>query len=424
MPALRQLLPWPRAGEHRTFWGVACLLILSAAVQAMAEVQATSLLADTSGTRGVLLLWAVEALVTWFGIAALAPWLDRVEPRRLAVVVAALLAALLAAVALGARAAPAPGWWVALGLLNGLQADLLVLAGWTLARDAWTEEQGTRLFGPLSSLAFVGTIGGSAFASVVAGRLAGWQLVLGAAALLLLVLVVALWLFPSTPHHVMPAAPSQTEALRWMWSTPLFRRLSLLQLGNGAAWTALSLVTVLALQLDAGGEDALQRSYGGLRTAAPVVNAFIHATVATAALQRLGYGVTLLFAPVWLVCGLALLVWSPVAAAAWVASLGLQVAFGVEGAALQVVVLRADTALRGRVGAVLTGQLPQLGYLLGCGILAAVDLATDRGLPQLQVRWLAGCGLALAGLNLMAAAGLRTFAGQPAEVARARQPKQ
>ena len=64
---------------------------------------------------------------------------------------------------------------------------------------------------------------------------------------------------------------------------------------------------------------------------------------------------------------------------------------------------------RGRVGAILTGQLPQLGYVLGCAVLALAYGAVQELDPQNVAQLLALCGLALALANVLAARGLRAL---------------
>lgn len=399
---------WPASGERRAFGAVALVLMLSAAVQGIADVSATSALADSSGPGAVLLLWSVEAAITWLGIALFAPWLSKVAPRGVAVAVAVGFAVLFALLALVTRSAQAgSGWWILVGVINGLQADLLVLAAWTMARDAFDEPQGKRLFGLLSGLSYIGTVAGSGGTALVAGVAQGWHLMALCAGLVFLVVPVAGSVFPHLRHRTSEPdgdEPPARSVLRALVDQPLLRGIGLLQLGNGAAWTAMSLVAILALQLDGDGDASLQRSYGVVRTVGPVVHALAQALLAGALLRRFGYAWTLLITPLALVAALIGLVAAPGATAAWLATLGLQVAFGLEGAAVQVAVLRAPPTVRAEVGAWLTGQLPQVGYLLGSILLGLGLLMFDR--PGM-LRGLAALGLVMAVVNLVGAWRLR-----------------
>lgn len=387
---------WPQPGERRAFAGVALLLVVSAAVQGIGDVLSTAALATSSGLRGVIALWAADAAIALTGITLFAPWLQRIRPRQLA---AALLIGFGAAIALIWAATrgggAAPGWWMALGIVNTLQGNLVVLAAWTLARDTFAESQAIRLFGPLNGLAYVGTLVGTGWVALAAGSTgAAW--LLPACVVMFGASAVVLPLLSQPVTHV--AAPQEQVVPAKLWQIPVVRWLGMLELSNGVTWTAMSLAVLAVLQLEPGGPDALQRSYGELKFFGPLLQSLMQITLAGPLLRRLGYGRVLLSTPVALLLGLLGLALMPGLAAAWLATALLQVAFGAEGAASQATLMVAPASMRAAAGAWVTGQLPQVGYLLGCAGLAIGEWAAAALAIQAadSGRWMAAAGLAMA----------------------------
>ncbi len=381
---------------------MALLLVVSAAVQGIADVLSTVALVTSAGYRGVIALWAVDAAIALTGITLLAPWLQRIRPRRLAMALLAGFGAALALIWAATRGGQAaPGWWMAVGIVNTLQSNLVVLAAWTLARDTFAENQAIRLFGPLNGLAYVGTLVGTGWAALAAGSSeTAWLLpacagMLGAAALIL----------PWLSHPVLHVAPSQPQqSVANLWRHPVVRWLGMLELGNGVTWTVMSLAVVAVLQLEPGGSDALQRSYGELKFFGPLLQSLMQISLAGPLLRRIGYGRVLLSTPVALLLGLLGLALYPGLLAVWLATALLQVAYGAEGAASQATLMKAPESLRAAAGAWVTGQLPQLGYLIGCaGLALGEGAAVVLAIPAADSgRWMAAAGVAtaLAGMGV------------------------
>lgn len=390
------LSPWPQHGERRAFAGVALLLGVSAAVQGIGDVLSTAALASSAGFRGVLLLWAADAAIALIGISLFAPWLQKVRPRPLAGTLTAgfgVVFAILWAATRGGDAAP--WWWIALGIVNTLQANLVVLAAWTLARNIFAESQAIRLFGALNGLAYAGTLLGTGWVALAAGH-SGAAWLLPACAVLFGAVTVALPVLTRPVARVRPESQHLSPAT--LWQLPIVRWLGMLELSNGVTWTAMSLAVVAVLQLQSGGADALQRSYGELKFFGPVLQSLMQVTLAGPLLRKLGYGKVLLATPVALLLGLVGIALVPGLAAAWLATALLQLAFGAEGAASQATLLKAPEPMRAAAGAWVTGQLPQFGYLLACAGLALADLAASVVAIPLadSARWMAWVGVASA----------------------------
>lgn len=353
-------------------------------------------MATSSGFRGVLALWAVDAAIALTGITLLAPWLQRIRPRQLVVTLLIGFGAAIALIWAATRSGhAAPWWWMALGIVNTLQSNLVVLAAWTLARDSFVESQAIRLFGPLNGLAYVGTLVGTGWVALAAGSsetawlLPGCAAMFGAAALAVLPL--------SQPVAHVAVAQEQVSPAK-LWRIPVVRWLGMLEMGNGVTWTAMSLAVVAVLQLEPGGAGGLQRSYGELKFFGPVVQSLMQITLAGPLLRRVGYGRVLLSTPVALLLGLVGLAVAPGLAAAWLATALLQVAFGAEGAASQATLMKAPASARAAAGAWVTGQLPQVGYLLGCaGLAVGEGVAAVLAIPLADsARWMAVAGVATA----------------------------
>lgn len=397
-------------------------------IQGICDVLATS----GVGERGVVYMWAVDAGIALLGIGALARGVDSVDRRRLGITLLGIFAACYLFVWTRTLHSAQPAfWWGALGVVDTLQSNLVVLLAWALARDLFNELEAIRLFGLLGGVAYIGTLAGTGLAGFVARRtffgLAATDALLPLCAILALItaLVVA-WLVP--PHH--QAKPPEPEAdspltlhsvldgqtLRYLWEEPTLRWLSALQVGNAASWTMMSLAVLFALR--AGGSDNadLQQAYSHVRIVGPLAHAMVQAAISGWLLRRLGYGRLFLLTPLVLLLNLVLLGLAPGLAAAWTASLLIQFAFGAEGAAAHALLVRTPAHMRGRVGTFVMGTLPQIGYLGGCALLFAARWFTDRiGWSQTSaMRFTLAFAVLAALVNVSAGGRLRrAFAEKP-----------
>ena len=391
---------WPRDGEWRRAIAIASILIASAMIQGICDVLATS----GVGERGVVWMWAVDAGIALIGIGALARGVDSVDRRRLGVVLLSLFAVSYLFVWTRTLTSHHPAfWWGVLGVVDTLQSNLVVLLAWALARDLFNELEAIRLFGLLGGVAYIGTLTGTGLAGFVAKRtllgFAATDFMLPlCAALALLTAVLVAWLLPPhlvhfDPNHLEGAQtkpPPEDETagatlhalvdvatLRYLWREPTLRWLSALQIGNAASWTMMSLAVLFALRSTGSEHGDLQQAYSNVRIMGPLAHATVQAAVSGYLLRRLGYGRLFLLTPLVLLGNLILLGVAPGLMAAWTASLLIQFAFGAEGAAAHALLVRAPAHIRGRVGTFIMGTLPQLGYLIGCGLLFATRWFTD-----------------------------------------------
>ena len=172
----------------------------------------------SSGAAGLIV--TLTQLGYALGLLFIVPLGDLVENRRL--VTAALL---LTALALMAAAASTRAWqFLAAALLVGVgsvAAQVLVPFAAHLSR----EETRGRTVGKVVSGLLLGIMLARPAASLVANY-AGWQLVFGAASLLILLLAAVLW--RQLPRRVPAATLGYTELIGSMWrlfaTTPLLRR--------------------------------------------------------------------------------------------------------------------------------------------------------------------------------------------------------
>ena len=165
-------------------------------------------------------------------------------------------------------------------------------------------------------------------------------------------------------------------------------------------------------------DDAgMQRTYGQLRFVGPLAHALVQSMFSGWLLLRIGYGKLFLATPVVLLINLLALGVSPGVATAWAASLAIQFVFGAEGAAVHALLVRVPHDLRGRIGAWVTGTLPQLGYLFACILLFLCEAVSS----SLELSSRQGLGLFVAVAAFFAAINVatgvwlrRAFGGVPA----------
>ncbi len=419
---------WPRRGEWRRAFAISSILIVSAMMQGICDVLATS----GVGERGVVWMWAVDAGIALIGIGALARGVDSVDRRRLGMALLTVFAASYLFVWNRTLHSHTPTfWWGMLGVVDTLQSNLVVLLAWALARDLFDESQAIRLFGLLGGIAYVGTLAGTGLAGYVAHRTflgfaATDALLPLCAALAVMTALVVAWLVPPDhqtrppepgddgelilepqvldpafwreavrewlawrPGHPMPIRQSlrrlgttlhsvlDSQTLHYLWKQPTLRWLSALQVGNAASWTMMSLAVLFALRSVGSGNADLQQAYSHVRIVGPLAHAMMQAALSGWLLRRLGYGRLFLLTPFVLLLNLVLLGVAPGLSAAWAASLFIQFAFGAEGAAAHALLVRTPGHMRGRVGTFVMGTLPQIGYLVGCGLLFAARWITD-----------------------------------------------
>lgn len=368
----------PHRGEWRRFAAIAVVLTASAMIQGICDVISVSGVVTHAGLDSVLWLWASNALLALTGVSALSLWVDRVARRRLTITLFLTFAGVyvLLWAAMETHLYPAAAYGV-LGIVDTVQANMISLAGWALARDLFEEVSAMRLFGLLGSLSYVGTFIGTALTAGSAGTvLAPWLLPISAATGIMAASLIA-WLVPpdyrpvTHPQAEADAAAHDTTPLRHLWAVPVFRWLTALVLLNALTWTVMSFGVLRQLDASADGTAAgLERAYGQLRAAGPVVHALVEGVLSAWLLARLGYGGIFLAVPLVLWFNLSILWLVPGVVAAWVATLGLQVVFGAEGGATHALLVRIPAHLRGRASLFMTGSLPQLGYMSGVAVIA------------------------------------------------------
>jgi len=422
---------WPQPGEWRRAIAISSILIASAMIQGICDVLATS----GVGERGVVYMWAVDAGIALLGIGALARGVDSVDRRRLGISLLAGFAACYAFVwTQTLHSGNAPFWWGVLGVVDTLQSNLVVLLAWALARDLFTEVEAIRLFGLLGGVAYIGTLAGTGLAGFAAHRT-----VLGIAAtdallplctvLALITALVVAWLIPV--HHQVHAPETEEDApmtlrslldgetLHYLWRQPTLRWLSALQVGNAASWTMMSLAVLFSLRSAGSGSADLQQAYSNVRIMGPFAHALVQAAISGWLLRRLGYGRLFLLTPLVLLFNLLVLGIAPGMAAAWLASLLIQFAFGAEGAAAHALLVRTPGHMRGRVGTFVMGTLPQSGYLFGCGLLFGARWLTDTLAwhEDAAMRFAIVVGVLAALANVVAGARLRRAFAEAPEVA-------
>ncbi len=422
---------WPQRGEWHRAVAISAILIASAMIQGICDVLATS----GVGERGVVWMWAVDAAIALVGIGALARGVDSVDRRRLGITLLCVFAACYLFVWHRTLHSATPAfWWGALGVVDTLQSNLVVLLAWALARDLFNELEAMRLFGLLGGVAYAGTLAGTGLAGFVARRtffgMAATDLLLPFCAVLALVTAFGIaWFAP--PHHQQKPPEPEPDApltlhgvldghtLRYLWEEPTLRWLSALQVGNSASWTMMSLAVLFALR-SAGSDNAdLQQAYSHVRIMGPLAHAMVQAALSGWLLRRLGYGRLFLLTPFVLLFNLMLLGVAPVLAAAWAVSLLIQFAFGAEGAAAHALLVRTPAHMRGRVGTFVMGTLPQIGYLGGCGLLFATRWFTDLlGWSESNaMRFTIAVGVLTAAVNVSAGQRLRRAFAAKAEAA-------
>ena len=419
---------WPQRGEWRRAIAISSILIVSAMMQGICDVLATS----GVGERGIVWMWAVDAGIALVGIGALARGVDSMDRRRLGMALLTLFAASYLFVWNRTLHSDSPTfWWGMLGVVDTLQSNLVVLLAWALARDLFDESQAIRLFGLLGGLAYVGTLAGTGLAGFVAKRtlwgLAATDTLLPlCATLAVLTALVVAWLVP--PDHLTRPAESDGErslplllesgdpvfwrdaiaqwrawrpgkqvplaaslrkltetlhslldsqTLHYRGKQPTLRWLSALQVGNAASWTMMSLAVLFALRSVGSDNADLQQAYSHVRIVGPLAHAMMQAALSGWLLRRLGYGRLFLLTPLVLLLNLALLGIAPSLTTAWAASLLIQFAFGAEGAAAHALLVRTPAHMRGRVGTFVMGTLPQIGYIVGCALLFAARWFAD-----------------------------------------------
>ena len=407
----------PRRGEWRRATAIAVVLIASAFIQGICDVLATSAVAVQGGNKGIVALWAVDAGIALLGIGSLTAWVDRTDRRSLGIWMLGVFALCYLGVWSQTRGDdPHPMWWGTLGVVDTLQSNLVVLTAWALARDLFDETEAMRLFGLMGGLAYVGTLAGTGLTALVAKGSGGsaWlarvahMLGLGPDALRLLMDDVDAWLLPLCALVALGTAaclawlvpqihtqtPQEREAeppapIRYLWQEPTLRGLCGVVTGNAICWTMMSLAVLVGLQSGDASDVGLQRTYGQMRFVGPLAHAVVQALFSGWLLRKFGYGRLFLATPVVLFLNLVMLGVSPSVATAWAASLFIQFVFGAEGAAAHALLVRVPVDLRGRVGAWVTGTLPQLGYLVACVLLFTCDAITG------WLHWSARAGLIL-----------------------------
>ena len=426
--AVARPVSWPQRGEWQRAVAISSILIASAMIQGICDVLATS----GVGERGIVYMWAVDAGIALLGIGALARGVDSVDRRRLGITLLMIFAACYLFVwSRTLHSAHTAFWWGALGVVDTLQSNLVVLLAWALARDLFNEVEAIRLFGLLGGVAYIGTLAGTGLAGFVARKLvfgmAATDLLLPLCAVLaLLTALIVAWLVP--PHVQMkPPEPDEEtpltlhsvfdgQTLRYLWEQPTLRWLSALQVGNAASWTMMSLAVLFALRSVGSDNADLQQAYSHVRIVGPLAHAMVQAAVSGWLLRRLGYGKLFLITPLVLLFNLVVLGMAPHLASAWTASLLIQFAFGAEGAAAHALLVRTPGHMRGRVGTFVMGTLPQTGYLVGCGLLFAARWFTDalHWNETNAMRFTVAIGV-LAALTNVAAGGRlrRAFADAP-----------
>lgn len=400
---------------------ITAILVVSATIQGICDVLATS----GVGQRGVVYMWAVDAAIALVGIGALARGVDRVDRRRLGVALLWVFAGCYGLVSwLTRNSEQAAFWWGSLGVIDTLQSNLVVLLAWAIARDLFTEGEAVRLFGLLGGLAYIGTLGGTGLAALVAGHASNAWLLPICALLAMAASACVGWLVPphvqmKRPEAIDTEAPSlaalfDTATLRYLWRHPTLRWLSAIEIGNALCWTMMSLAVLLALQNRDASTAGLQRTYAELRFVGPLAHALMQAAFSGWLLRKLGYGRLFLATPLVLLGNLIGLGLAPGLAMAWAASLLIQLVFGAEGAAAHALLVRVPAHRRGRVGTFVMGTLPQVGYLLGCALLLASQWLADLAHlgPSGARQACVGVAALAAGLNVHAGVRLRrAFAG-------------
>lgn len=358
-------------------WGMLALGLAGAA-SAVIAAGADALLLERVTPTGfgfaVALSSALLALVlVWVGAVA-----DRAEPTRLLLGLTLAAALVVGVVDAIVQVAPSAGALLAMVVGKQLSAAVDLTIWVVLARrlDARTLGRATPRVLAAGGL---GAVAGAGLVIAVAGRVGPSGLLLGGAALQV---VVALASLRVPGGRGTPTAPRSTgawwESARAAARSPLARRLAVV-VGLAGAFAALAYVAVSTSAARAHADGAaLAQVLAVMRGAAVVLALLAQVTLGPWLLRTLGAGVALVVAPLaGVVAGLGMLALPGLASASGMHVQGKLLDTAVQTPAEKIVQALVPRELRGRIAGFLEGVAKRGGAVLGA--LAAMALAHAPG---------------------------------------------
>ncbi len=315
----------------------------------------------------------------------------------------------------------------ALSVANTLTSSVLLMAGWALARDCFTVDGAIDHFARLGSLTFVGTLVGTAGTSLIARFTSSLVPVTG---LLLLLFFGCAALVGALPRSSMiqtlkgvsilpppgrmlsslrpprrstapTAEASWGYVLRMIRQSQTLRSLAALGVVNGVVYTVMAYAVIRVL-LESPAHGELTEQYGILRFAEPLSHAAVQALFSGWILKRAGIARVFVATPAMLLVIMVLLWVAPVWGVALLCSCLLHAVFAVETPAIGALLVVARPSVQGRLSLLVEGTFYQIGYLVGIGLLVAIEeLNAARVLSSAHAKLgelIAACMIAVVGI--------------------------
>lgn len=371
---------------------------------ALGDVVGTSGLLATEGSRSLLGMWLLDAIIALGAAGILSTLLDRVDRTRLVrrIVLGSAGLAVLYAALLG-FGPPSAAAFLIIAVGQRVQNCVIYYAAWALARDAFGDS--VTALARLRVIATAGQLAGALVAAALGG--------LGVPQAALFVSVAALFfvverilarghavraiesarthgavvslppsqpafasLRPTEPPHfeesvAPPRAAGLRRVLAYLKESRQVRSLMLLGISNGVGYSVLAFVLARVFDASHGDIDALQTKYGVLRALEPLAYAATELVVAPFVIKRAGVARAMAATPVVLLLGVAALLAWPTAVVGIAASSALQASFAVEAPALSSAIGSLPARLRARIGVLLDSTPYTVGYIVAVGILGA-----------------------------------------------------
>jgi AAA family ATP:ADP antiporter len=402
---------WIRPGE-RLLFAVLALLVCSDSVIAQAnDVIATGGFISQIGAADLVWLWAANMLIIMAASAGISLIVDRFNRGILLSATLVVFSALYGVLLLFFQAG-AQSWlpYALLAVVGNVQWSILAVLIWTFANDLLSVSQAKRLY-PLLSLAVpAGGASGSAFAALVAGRVAQATsvLLLVTMALLLLdtlVLVAVRRRALLDSHHLTHVGDSLSATLRegldFVRAVPIFRCLAVVLPLTSLAFTVIEFHLLFQAAHTYTETAPLEVFYGAFKTVAIILLFAVQTLLASRLITRMEFKRIFVCLPAISLLGLAL---------ACVSFLGVVVGnalvrvtlMGIDEPARKAFWGLVPEARRGRVSAFLDGWMYPLGSVAGCVVIKVGLTLSDHHAVSSKVGQalylgvaIVGCGMAL-----------------------------
>ena len=396
---------WIHPGERLLFAVLALLVCSDSLIAQAGDVIATGGFVGQIGAADLVWLWAANMLIIMAASTGISLIVDRFNRCILLTATLVVFSALYGVLLLFFQAG-AQSWlpYALLAIVGNVQWSALAVLVWTFANDLLSVAQAKRLY-PLLSLGVpAGGALGSAFAALVADRMAQPTsvLLLLTMSLLLLDALVLLALRRRALQVNHAARQGETlgatlrEGLDFVRAVPIFRCLAIVLPLTSLAFTVIEFHLLFEAARTYAGAAQLEVFYGSFKAVAIILLFAVQGLLASRLITRMEFKRIFLCLPAISLLGLVLASLSFLGVVVGNALVRLTL-LGIDEPARKAFWGIVPEARRGRVSAFLDGWMYPLGSVVGCVVIKVGLTLSDYHLLSLRDGLLLYLGAAIVG---------------------------